>query len=293
MTKEIRVGIGFSGDKTQIVAAEFRDDGTDLKYIDEVVRRDEQPFYYLPETAVQALKPFGKIAKVGVSMETDRAVLQIFPLDASFSEAEQEEHLDWEWKNFVPEYSSEEYLRQSRVLKSNTEEETNYVWSSIIKHTLINEIREAFRKANLQCDTVELHTTTGERALQFIHSEISSKVVALLSVSHLRLDVVVLDSGTMVMHKYGIGLEPKSAVEFLAKELLEVLPETMYVFGSALSHEWMKALKSSLGVVVPLNPLRKFRVTPEVKNFSRFLGHEHRFSSCVGCMLPDRNRISK
>jgi hypothetical protein len=67
----------------------------------------------------------------------------------------------------------------------------------------------------------------------------------------------------------------------------------MYVFGAALSHDWMKALKSSLGVIVPLNPFRKFRVTPDVKNFSRYLGHEHRFSACVGAMLPDGGRIVK
>ncbi|MBI5216069.1 MAG: hypothetical protein HY960_09985 [Ignavibacteriae bacterium] len=292
MTKEIRVGIGFSGDRTQIVAAEFRDDGTDLKYLDEIVRQDELPFYFLPETMVQALKPFGKIAKVGVSMEIDRAVLQTFPLDASLTTDEREEHLDWEWKNFVPEFSSGEYLRQTRMLKSNNEE-THVVLSSILKHSLLNEIKASFQKSNLQCDTIELHTSTSERALRLVHPEISTKTIALLSISHLRLDVLVFESGALTMHRYAIGLEPKSAVEFLANELLDVLPETMFVFGAALSYEWIKALKSSLGVIVPLNPFRKFRVTPEVKNFSRFLGHEHRFSACVGCMLPDSGRNSK
>ncbi|MBI3189597.1 MAG: hypothetical protein HYZ33_03005, partial [Ignavibacteriales bacterium] len=273
MAKEFRAGFSFSDDRTQIVVAEFRDDGSDIKYVEELTRNSELAFYVLPPSVFTALKPFGKISKIGVSIETDRAMVQTYPMDASLSPSEQEEQIDWEWKNFVPDYSSNEFLQQTRILKSDTEEQTNIVLSTIIKHSLLNEIKSFFSSNNLQYDSLELHPATSERVLRFVHPDIKEKTVALICISHLRLDVLVLENGTLTTYKYGIGLQPKTAVEFLANELLEVLPEVLYVFGSALSHEWMKAMKSSLGVVVPLNPFRKFRLALDVKHFSRFLGH--------------------
>ncbi len=289
MIKDIRVGICFSDEKTQVAVVEFGPDGTELRYLEEILRTAEQPLTYLPEATLKSLNSFGKFSKVGVSIESGNAVSQIFPMDTTLPEASQEEQLDWEWKNYFPEYSSSDFLRSKRVLTTDAEAQTSQILSSIIKHSLLNEIKSAIQGYKIQAGTIELISSNAENVLRFIHPELKNKNVAMVGVSPMRLDVHVFVSGKLSAYKYGIGLQPKEAVDFLANELLEYLPETLYIYGSALTYEWQKALKSSLGVVLTLNPFRKFRITPEVKNFSKYLGHEHRFCGCIGGIIDNES----
>jgi hypothetical protein len=294
MTKDLRLGVSLSEDRTQLAIIEFRPDGADVKYLEEVQRPAGQALTFLPDETLKAINSFGKLSRVNVSIETGNGILQMFPLDAGLSQTEQEEHLDWEWKNYLPEYSPSEYLRTTRVLVSNKEQQTNLVLSSIVKQSLLKEIKDAFIAYKLPSQSVELMINAAENVLRYIHMEMKIKNVALLGISQMRLDVYVFENGKFSSYKYGLSLQPQTAVDFLAGELLEFLPETLYVFGSALSYEWQKMLKSSLGVVLPLNPFRKFRITHEVKNFSKFLGHEHRFCGCVGSILDSESiRIGK
>ncbi|GEM_PF-2748318 len=285
MIKELRAGICISDERTQVVVVEFRPDGMDLRYLEEIIRTPEQSFTYLPDATIKSLTSFGKFAKLSVSIETGNAMTLVLPMDTSLPEVNLEEQIDWEWKNYLPEYVPSEFLRSKTVLTNDAETQTSVVLSSIIKHSLLNEIRDGLRSYKLSAGNVELISTNVEIALRFIHPEIKNKTIAMVGVSGMRLDVHVYVSGKLSAYKYGIGLQPKEAVDFLANELLEYLPETLYLYGSALTYEWQKALKSSLGVVVNLNPFRKFRVLPEVKNYSKYIGHEHRFCGCIGGII--------
>jgi len=285
MIKDLRAGISFSDAKTQIAVVEFRLDGTDLKYLEEIARPADQPLTTLPDATIKAINSYGKLSKLTVSIESSNGAIQIFPMDASLTPVEVEEHLDWEWKNFFPTYSSGEFVKQSKLVKPVREDQKTLVLSNIVKQSLINEITTAFEQYKLAFSSIELIPNFAENVLRFIHPEMRMKNTALVGVSPTRLDVYVFEAGRLSAYKYALNLQPQAAVEYLAVELLEFLPETLYVYGSGLSYEWQKALKSSLGVVVSLNPFRKFRITPDVKNYSRYIGHEHRFCGCIGGIL--------
>lgn len=288
MTKELRAGISLSEDKTQVAIAELRSDGNDLKYLEEFSREENHSLTYLPDSVLKSLTAMGKLTSLNVSIETTNATIQVFPLDANLPQSTQDEQLDWEWKNYIPDYSPTEYVRKTMVLASNLDEQRKQMFSSVVKQELHREITEAFRKNNLGFQSIELGLETAEQVLRFVYPDMVNRTIALLGISNMRLDVCVFTNGTLSAYKYGLSFSPQTAVDFLANELLEFLPEALYVYGQTVSYEWIKALKSSLGVVVPLNPFRKFRITPDVKNFSRYLGHEHRFCGCVGALLGSR-----
>ncbi len=285
MKKDLRLGVSLSDTRTQLAIVEMTPDGGELKYLDEIERGENSTLAFLPDATLKIIRSFGSPLRVHVAVDSGNALLQTFPLEASLSPAEQEEHLEWEWKNYLPDYQASDYRRTTRLLKANPEQQTNLVLSEVIKQSFLDEVTTTFSSNKIPCQSVGLLMDAAEVVLRSIYPGMNSKNVALVGVSAFRMDVFVYENGQLSAYKYGLSLQPQSAVEFLANELLEFLPEELYVFGSALTYEWVKALKSSLGIVIVLNPFRKFRILPEVKNFSRFLSHEHKFCGCIGSLL--------
>lgn len=285
MGRELRAGIASNGSSANIVVIEVDGDRAELRHIDERPRTSDDPLWFLKPGGLLDGKHVSKLSGCSVALNASLAHHHMFPIDNDLSQSEQNEQLHWEISNYLPDFQPKGYVSDVHVLGVNSREQAIDVLALTIERAVVFGVQEALEKLRVPPGAVDVTPFASEIALRSAHPEATGKSVALVCLSEDRFYASALKESALVNFTYGDARSKEEAVRLLRSTRDEFKTAEVYLHGSDLTFEWIKALRGTFDQVHSLNPFRKIRIHRSVTEFGKYIGREHRFAAAVGSAL--------
>lgn len=285
MRKEIVAGIGLDNDRATLVIFKVKEKGTKLLHIEEFEKTNKDELWYLEKILHPVNRIFKKITKVSVALNSTSAFLHLFPLDATLSQSEQNEHIHWELSNFIKDYNTKDYINDLHVLRAHAREQIAEVLVVSAKRSLIFNIQESLATKGIELHIADTNYFGVECSLLNAIPETKAKTIGLVHLTSNSYDVGIISNARLIQYRFGIAPSP----EVIAGRLKEITNESsiteIFCCGSAGSVEFVETLGNITGINTLLfNPFEKIK-TSRCKDYANILGSEYRFAASTGIAL--------
>ena len=286
MPKELKAGISFSDDTAQTVVLELHPEEVVLHYLEEFKNASRSDIWFL-DSIINARKGFsGKISSVSVALDNSAVFLHSFPLDTSLTQTEQNEYVQWELSNFIEDFKPREYINDIHPLRTRARDQVSDVLAVSVKRTLLFDVQQALADQHIDLRLADTYYFGTQYSLLATYPEVKTKTVALVGATMGRLDVGILVNGRLIDYRYKFVSTIEESVNFLREVLMNFPVSDIYLYGTAMTLDLTKNLHTAFAMnVTALNPFRRMRISSSFRDFDKFIGQEHRFASCVGCVL--------
>lgn len=286
MGKEISAGVSVSADRAQVAVLEIKRGIIKVRHLEERSRADSGGNWFFEPFVERQPRVIRKVSKVSLALDNTSVFVHLFPMDSTLTQAEQNEHVQWELSNYLRDYSAKEYLHDSHVLQTHARGQYSDVMVVVVKRSVIDNLQQTLADAKFDLYKVDTIHFGGQYALLTNYPEVRTKTVAILTVDPNRIDVGILTNGRLVKYRY-FPIQSDDAIVACLEEFLSgsTIAE-FFLHGTSLNGGLPARLEEKFSVLVfLLNPFRRLRISRWFKDFDAIVGQEHRFAAAVGCAL--------
>ena len=286
MAKEISAGISIAGNRAQLAVFKVKEREHKLVFLQEYLRSDEHDLWFLKPLIDPENRILKKISRVSIALDTRSVFLHAYPIDASLTQSEQNEHTNWELSRFIPEFRPNDYICDRHVLRTRAREQIAEVLVVVVGRSLIFGIQEKITGKKFSLNVIDTSYFGAQHALIFSYPEIKVKTVALVSVGENRVDAGIEFNGRLIEYQYAADTSPESVTSVLRKVMKGSPVVEIFCSGPDASSEMVSFLSEAFGIPVTLmNPFRRMVKTSSFPDYDEFAGKEHRFAACTGMAL--------
>lgn len=286
MTKEIIAGISISENFASLAILEHRPDEIELLFLHEHRRMEDTEYWYVDPLEQYVRSSRTKVHRVAVALDAASLVVLTCPLDTSFTQSELNEHIQWELSHFVRNYQPKEHINDVHILKTRAGEHIEYGLAVAVRRSLVFGLQEYLNERELALGVVDVNHFAADTTILRSHPEAEKGRCACVGFGETRVDVSTLWHGRMAGYRYGIFDTVHGSRQFLGGVLADPDLNTVYIFGTGLSKDHEKIVRSLVKCpVVPLNPFRRILISHNFPYFPQFIATTHRFASAVGIAL--------
>jgi hypothetical protein len=289
MAKELRAGVGVSGDTSRTVVFEFAEGRMPrLVHIDEFERDRDNAFWYLDSLlGVRKGRIAGRVARAGVALDHRSLYLHVFPLDTSLSRSEENEHIWWELANFYPDATPGSHLNDVHYMRTRTRDQISDTLVVSVQRTVLYGIQKALSDRGIELISADANFFGALVALANSYPETKQRAVVICCMEGQTIEAGVVQNGRLVSFERAIFDNPPAGTDLaqVVESVRKDFPVSdLFVYGSDAMANHLPALGDSLAVAM-LNPFRRLEVTSSLREFDAFAGLEHRFAAAVGIAL--------
>ena len=286
MSKEFVAGVSFSDDTAQTAVFEVREDNVELQYLSEHTKKDGGELWFFDALFGLKGRKVRKISRVSVAIDNSLALTHTFPLDCTLTQTEQNEHVQWETSNFLPDYRPQDFINDLHTLQTDIREGVSEVSVVTVRRSMIHNIQRSLTEHGLEIHILDTNHFGAEYALLRGYPENKTKTIALVCISRNRMDVGILEQGQLKSYRFAMVSSVEEGREFIGGLKLDTTFRDVFLYGTSVSSGFLAAIRSMSGVKVTLlNPFRRINVASSCREFDQFIGKEYRFSACTGIAL--------
>ena len=286
MGKEYAAGISSYGDCGQLAVFELRKQERRLVHLEEFPRSEGKGAWFLDPLVRPKTRILKKVSKVSVSLGDDALIFHSFPIDASLTQPEQNEHIHWELANVVPEYRARDHVFDVHVLRSRARDQVAEILVVAVMRSLIFEIQSVASARGIELDTVDSNYFAAERAFLFNYPEMRQRCALLVAAGERKMHFGVVQNGRTVAYETTEPREPEEAAARITSNAQAGTPDGVYVCGPGAGSSFVGALKGLSPIpVTQLNPFRRIADAAEIPALEKFAGVESQLASCAGIAL--------
>lgn len=284
--KEIIAGISISDNVSFLSVLEHRSDEIELLFLDEYKRSDNEEFWYISSLDRYLEEHRTKVNQVAVALDAAKLIILNCPLDISLTQSERNEQVAWELSHYISTYQAKEYINDIHVLETRAQDHVQNVLAVAVRRKTIFGLQEVLDKRGLTLGVVDVNHFATENALLRSHPEIGKAVCACIGLNQSRIDASILRNGHMTEYRYSVSTEEQDHRTFLEKVLHQHSSAGVYLYGTNLTKEQEKMVKSSSqSSTIILNPFRKILLSPNFPGFTPYIPYTYRFAAAVGIAL--------
>jgi Tfp pilus assembly PilM family ATPase len=283
---EYVAGLSYAGETLRTVILKLKNGGPVLCSLSEEKISDRSGAWFLRSLTDRRTRFLKKLRAVSVGVDNGSVLYHSFPLDVSEGAIDRNEQTDWELANFIGGYLPAEFIKDVRVLSSDTRLKTQDVLVVAANRGFVREIQSAVQEKNLRLQVIETNFFGASYALSANYPEAEMKRVLLATLDADRADAGVFNRGKLEMHRCA-NVGTQEEVIGLLRAMTDAREvDAIFLSGAGATHSLALAAKQQLGRGVELlNPIRRMKMKRRLARNNEFAGLEHRFASVIGCAL--------
>ncbi|MDI6779042.1 MAG: hypothetical protein QME25_02425 [Bacteroidota bacterium] len=288
MTNQIVAGVSVEGDSTQFVVLKSGELKTELFFIEEYKRTDydKSETWFLKPLTTHSSKLTEKCKVVSVALDKKIVFTHTFPMDSMLTRDQQNEHLNWELSQLLPNFHPQDYISDMHVLQVHPDKKTNDILSVSVKRSLVYAIHDYIHTSSLNLNIIDATQFAAEGALLYNHPEILTQECVLVGLSQTHTEFSHYSNG----HLTDYNFRQEANLEFIARFLHVFIKDKnikdIFIHGPNADIGTLKTLRTgtSLNVQI-LNPFKRITHSLSVRNFDKFATSLQRFAPAVGIAL--------
>ncbi len=286
MAKEYVAGISYTGETAQTVVLEVSENGTQLRFLEEHVRKSTAETWFLDAFLSSRDRIVDKASRVSIALDHAALLLYTFPVDTSLTRPEQNEHVQWELATVLADFKPKEFINDLHYLAIQAREQTADVFVVNVRRSLIFSIQALLADKKFDLHIADTNYFGAQHALLVNTPALKTSRVLLAGFSRGRMDVGLLHNGRLVDYRYALSESPESFMRLLRGLSEKHAPSGLYYFGMDRSAALVADVREQLGLdPIAVNPFQRIGVSSSVRAFAQFAGSEHRLASAVGIAL--------
>lgn len=286
MFRKYLAGVSFTDTTAHLAVLHAKKGSIRLRYLQEFEKGQNDDLWFLEPLLRRDKRAVRKVAKVSVALDVTKTFLHSFPIDSTLNQSDQNEHISWELSNYIPDFNSDGYIKDTRILRTRAQEQVAELFVVAVKRDIVLKIQDALAAKKIDLHLVESNHYSAQYALLVNYPEVKTKMVALVGVSRGRVDVGFLNNGRLLFYRYAMTNSEDEVLEFLQTLVPEFPITDMFFYGMSASHSLVTSSHERFKVNAEmLNPLRNIPIARSYRADTTYSGHEYRFAAAIGCAL--------
>jgi len=228
-----------------------------------------------------------KSRSVSVALDTTNLFLNTFPAGSQMSQAEINDHMNWELAQYFPEIAPREYISDTHTLVENQAERWRELLSVSVRRTEVDAITKSMTRLGLTLNIIDVDHFSAETALRINYPDTNTKYLALVGIKPHRLDVSLLKKGVMESYSYLTVDTNDEIVErfgIMSRDTRGIF--SIVAYGPHLDKDLLTDIRRGSSMLVEaLNPLRRVNVASSLNLTENLPVLSYRFASAVGVAL--------
>src|ERR1700741_559522 len=135
MGKEYVAGLSMADGRAQLAVFEVKERETRLLHVEEYDANGQSSLWFLRGILEPHAKPVKKVTRVSIALEYSSVLLHSFPIDASLTQPEQNEHVHWELANIIPDYRANDHVCDVHILKTQARDQVAEILVVAVKRS--------------------------------------------------------------------------------------------------------------------------------------------------------------
>lgn len=287
MPQQITAGISVLDDIVHIVVLKFNDNKIDVVYLEEYQKTelDRSETWFLKPLAMRADSIFEHPQNVSVALDKKFLFIHNFPIDSNLTKVEQNEHVNWEISQHIPNFHPQEYISDTHLLKTSDDGKINDMISVTVKRSLVYAIHEYIAQRNLNLNIVDAAQFAVEDVLLLTQPEIKNQECVAVGLIGSSVEYSRYSNGHLIEYNSRSELDMEAGVQYLKNCLSGKVCDSMYIYGNQATAEVLGKLRRDISPNISiLNPFRRLNIS-SVRNYHKFVNNVQRFVPAVGIAL--------
>lgn len=227
----------------------------------------------------------GKPKNISFALDRKLLFIHTFPVDTGLTKEKENEHMNWELAQHIPNYHAKEYLSDIHVLKYTPTKQKKDILSVTIKRSYVYDINEKVSSKNYNLDYIDATHFASSDLLFFNHPDVKTQEVLLVSLNKHYIECSRYSQGRLVDYQSSSDTELEQIVEFIKYNYLKEKTERIFIYGTKATTETLVKLRIDVSPHFSiLNPFLRIS-TENVKNFNRFSATLQNFIPSLGIAL--------
>ncbi len=288
MTSRIVAGLSIEGDSAEFVILNSSELKTELFFIEEYKRTeyDKSDTWFLKPLTIHSSKLPEKSKTVSIALSRTMLFTHVFPIDSTLHRDQQNEHLNWELSQLLPNYHSRDYISDMHLLKVHQDKNTHDILSVSVKRSLVYAIHDYIHAAGLNLNILDATQFAAEGALLHNYPETKTQESILVGFSPAHVEFSHYSNGHLTDYNFWQEANIEMILQFLQIFVSGKNIENIFIHGPNADLETLKTLRTEISPNVQiLNPFKSITHSLSVKNFDRFANSLQRFAPAVGIAL--------
>jgi Tfp pilus assembly PilM family ATPase len=285
--REIIAGASVDGPSLTFVGLEHRGDEIELLHAAVRQRPDQSDDLWFASALCDHISDARlRVSQVNVSLDADSALLLSFPLDATLTQAERNEHVQWELSHFIENYQPRDFISDLHVLETRSQDQSQYVLSVTVRRDMIFGLQRTLKDRGLTLGIVDVNPFASIAAISRGYPDIKKGTVAVVGIATSRIEATIVHEGRMTKYGYAYSREDPRSNPFLSDFLTGKRAGRVYFYGSARAREYLDIHRRTMrtpGVLV--DPFHRLLISPAFPGFDRYMSQAFRFACAVGIAL--------
>lgn len=287
MPQKITAGISVLDDLAHLVVLKINEYKIELLYLEEYQKTelDKSETWFLKPLAMRAESIFEHPQNVSVALDKKFLFIHNFPIDSNLNTVEQNEHVNWENSQHIPNFHPQEYISDTHLLKTSDDKKINDMISVTVKRSLVYAIHEYIAQRNLNLNIVDATQFAVEDVLRLTHPEIKNQECVAVGLTRSSIEYSRYSNGHLIEYDGRSESDLEAVIQYLKKCLSGKVYDTMFIYGNQATAEVLGKLRREISPNISiLNPFRQLNIS-SVRNYHKFVNNVQRFVPAVGIAL--------
>ncbi len=287
MPQQITAGISVLDDIAHFVVLKINEYKIELIYLEEYQKTelDRSDTWFLKPLAMRSDTIFERPQSVSVALDKKFLFIHNFPIDSNLTKVEQNEHVNWEISQHIPNFHPQEYISDTHLLNTSDDRKINDIISVTVKRTLVYAIHEYIAQRNLNLNIVDATQFAVEDVLLLTQPEIKNQQCVVVGLTRSSIEYSRYSNGHLIEYNGRSESDIEAGVQYLKDSLSGRVYDSIFIYGNQASAEVLGKLRRDVSPNISiLNPFRRLNIST-VRNYDRFVNNVQRFVPAVGIAL--------
>lgn len=227
----------------------------------------------------------GKPKNISFALDKKLLFIHTFPMDTGLSKEKENEHMNWELSQHIPNYHAKEYLSDTHILRSTPDKQKKEILSVTIKRSYVYDIHEKVTSKNYNLDYIDATHFASSDLLFFNHPEVKTQEILLVAYNNSYIECSRFSHGKLVDYQSSADTNIDQLVELVKYNFSKGKTERIFLYGNKATTEALVKLRIDVSPhFTILNPFLRIN-TNSVKNFGRFSENLQNFVPTLGIAL--------
>lgn len=247
-----------------------------------------------PASTVQRLVSFiaanGATAhRIAVTMDTATLFTHVLPVPAGQADLLLHKHACWDIAQFFPDDPEADFITDVHLLGDRHTGGAARALCVSIRRGLARAIQDALEDEGLELHVLDGDHFSAEQYLTARHPEGTTGTVILIGLKHDRMDISLLQGGTLVDYAAWGECTPEAcAARIAGSQDAHGEIRKVFLYGPRATPATLERLKeNALPAIEVLNPFAGMELAPHNPLADHFLAMPHRFVPAVGAALRE------
>jgi hypothetical protein len=227
--------------------------------------------------------------RIAVTLDMAALFTHILPVPAGQADTLLHKHAHWDLAQFFPDSSEGEFITDVHLLSRSATGEGTRLLSVSVRRTFARALQDALVAEDFALHVLDGDHFSAEHYLTSRHPDGSTGSVLLVGLKRGRMDISVLQDGSLVDYRIRAECTPEACTAILTEGAgTHGRPRKVFLYGPRATSNLVESLDvNGIPPIEVLNPFVGMDIAPGNPLATHFLAMPHRFVPAVGAALRE------